>query len=191
MIKLLEIREAKEKDFPQISKVMIPAFQDKVLEIVGDKRKAEKIIEKIIKSIKGKIFVAVLDEKIVGAIIISTSKIEFSFSTIKTCIKELGILKTIKAFRIVNNYQKSVPKIPKNEATLEAVTVLNEFQRKRIGKQLIIKAEEYLKENKFKFFGLGVKTNNKAIELYKKMNFAIISNYNNKLGSWYYMRKEL
>lgn len=170
---------------------MIPAFQDKIITIIGDNEKALKIIQGIIKSINDEIYIAEDGKKIIGAIIVTTDKMKFSFQTIKTCFKELGISKSIKAFNLVNNYTRSVPKKLENEGTLEAVAVLEEYRGKRIGEDLILKAEEYLKGKKFKYFGLGVKTDNKAIELYEKMNFIKISNYKNKLGNWIYMRKEL
>lgn len=185
------IRKFKEEEIIIISKILIPAFQDKVSVIVGDDEKALKIIPEIIKSIDGGIFVALEDETIVGAIIVTISKIKFSFAIIKTCFKELGFFKAIKAFKLINNYKRSLPKKNEIEGTLEAIGVLKEFQGQGIGYDLILKGEEFLKENNFKFFGLGVKIDNKAVKLYESMNFQNITNYENKLGNWYYLRKEL
>lgn len=191
VIKLATIRISKIDDIDQISKIMIPAFQDKVSIIVGDDKKAEKIIKEIIKSIKGKIYVAIENEKIVGAIIISTSLLKISSSTSKTCFKELGFIKSIKAFNLVKNYLKSVPQKNDDEGTLEAVGVLNAYHGKGVGKDLIIYSENYLRENNYKYFGLGVKNDNLAVNLYKKLDFEIITMYSNKLGDWYYMRKNI
>ena len=192
---MTNIRKADEQDIPQVANVLIPAFQDKILAIIGDHEKAQELLPHIIRSIEGEIFVATVLEsnrkKIVGAIIISTTKFKISFPVIMSCLRTLGFLGSIRALRQVNNYLGSVPKIQDREGTLEAVGVLEEYNGKGIGEQLILQGEKYLRKNGKFYFGLGVKERSRAVELYQKLGFEIIESYRNDLGNWLYMAKGL
>ncbi len=193
---VIEIREAGTRDISDMTRVLAPAFQDKVTTIIGDDEKAMEIIPEIIRSIKGGKFVAETvgdngDRTMVGAIIVSTYEVKISFYVIRACIRELGLLGALKAFGLVFNYLHSVPKKEKDEGTLEAVGVLEGSKGQGIGEKLVVVGAEYLRKEGKRFYGLGVTAENNAVKLYEKLDFTVIERYQNKLGNWLYMRKTL
>jgi ribosomal protein S18 acetylase RimI-like enzyme len=105
--------------------------------------------------------------------------------------KELGYFKTLRAYRLMSNYERSLPKRKEKEALLEAVGVVEGFRGRGIGTELINRAEDWLVMQNFKHFGLSVKTSNPAVRLYSRLGFKKISTYQNKLGHWIYMQKTL
>jgi len=129
--------------------------------------------------------------KMVGAIIVSKSELRIDFRMIRACFRHLGWAASIRAFRKVYSYLRSVPKKQEGEGTLEAVGVLEGYRGQGIGEMLVNRGEEYLKEQCKEFYGLGVKEDNNAVLLYQKLGFRTIKRYENRLGTWLYMRKEL
>ena len=217
----IRIREALPDDLGNISKVLAPAFSDKVDIMVGDEEIAVKIIPAIIQSLKAGIFVAVekngtgdaqesvnegeggeegsgegrgegrIGGIIVGAIIVSTREMTISMPVVKACFRHLGFLGSMRAFRKVLNYLRSVPKKNVGEGTLEAVGVLESHRGQGIGEILVVTGEKYLKGKGKKYYGLGVKEGNSAVSLYEKLGFRSQGNYKNIIGTWIYMKKSL
>ncbi len=242
---LITIRKSRPAEIQEISKILAPAFEDKVTAVIGDADKALRIIPIIIRSIVGAVFVAEdiiyvdsgggggrggrgkterkesailkgeeedvhLQEisgespnsvvhhahasssgRLVGAIIISTTEFKITLPIIMICLKVLGVRGSWNAFRMVKDYLKSEPKKLEREGRLEAVGVLEDQRGLGIGKELVMKGENYLLEQGMKFFGLGVKTDNPAYHLYLNLGFGEVERYNNSLDDWIYMRKRL
>lgn len=212
------IRTYEPSEIDEITRILAPAFQDKVTAVIQDDEKALRIIPTIIRSITGTILVAIdgtiepeetrhgdenigsIDAqsemkrssgKMVGAIIVSVSEFKITLPIILTCLRVLGIKGSWHAFGMVNDYLRSEPaKLPK-EGRLEAVGVLDSVRGQGIGKDLTIKGEEFLRSQGMDHYGLGVKTDNPAYHLYQKLGFKEIVRYNNSLDDWIYMRKEL
>ena len=126
-----------------------------------------------------------------GAIIITTKEPKFLFSSLKVMLKNLGLLGSLGAFRIILSYLWSVPKKLEKEGVLEAVGVTEEARGKRVGEQLVLKGSEYLRVQGYLHFGLGVKQESAAVRFYERLDFEKSGEYVNKLGKWFWMRKEL
>lgn len=188
------IREALPEETDALAAVLAPAFQDKVEAIVGDMDKALLIIPTVIEAMDGKVYVAEDPEKkgeLLGAIIVTTKEPKFLFSSLKVTLKNLGLMGSLKAFRIILSYLWSVPKKMEKEGVLEAVGVTEEARGKRVGEQLVLKGSEYLRGLGYLHFGLGVKQGSAALRFYERLDFQKSGEYSNKLGKWYWMRKEL
>jgi len=211
----ITIREAEKEEIHDVSRVLAPAFHDKVMLVVGDEEKALKIIPELIRTIVGETFVAVKDggtgkdgkgandsednetnvnecsEEIVGAIIISIKELKIGFGVVRACFRQLGLVASFRAFRKVFDYLRSVPGKGEGEGTLEAVGVLDVWRGQGIGERLVSTGEKYLRDNGKKNYGLGVKEGNGAVMLYEKLGFQTITSFENNLGTWLYMRKDL
>lgn len=219
------IRTAEDEEVEAVSRVLAPAFHDKVMLVVGEEEKALRIIPELIRSIVGETFVAIKThgdmggnddpgpktgedawssmnavsgtrtdegkEEMVGAIIISTKELKIRFRVIRACFRQLGLVGSFRAFRKVYNYLGSIPEKGRAEGTLEAVGVLEDWRGQGIGEKLVCRGEEYLRDHRKDAYGLGVKIGNGAVKLYEKLGFTTISRFENNLGTWLYMRKDL
>jgi len=189
---MVQIREAKGEEIEEVSALLAPAFEDKVMAVVGDMKRAMKIIPTVIKAIQGTIFVAVEEEKrITGAMIITTEKPKFLVGSLWSCLKNLGLRGTWRAYLVVIDYLKSLPERKEKEGVLEAVGVLQSVRGKGVGRELVKRGEEYLKERGLEYFGLGVKKESPAVRFYMRLGFEVVCQYKNKLGEWFYMRKKI
>jgi ribosomal protein S18 acetylase RimI-like enzyme len=145
----------------------------------------------MVDAFKGLKLMASENNRPVGAIIVSTEELELPPETFKVVRSEVGFFGALRAIRIVRNYEKSLPERLEGEVRLEAVGVMDGTRNKGIGTQLINSAEEWIAEKGMKHFGLSVKTDNPAVRLYRRLGFEKISTFSNRMGQWYYMRKEL
>lgn len=191
---VVTIREYDPSEIDEISMILAPAFEDKVMVVIGDREKAMRIIPTIIRSIEGTIFVAEKNTnggKLIGAIIISVDEFKVTIPIVLRCLKVLGFRGSWHAFRMVSNYLKSEPEKLKGEGRLEAVGVYHEHRGRGIGTCLVSRGEEYLVEQGLEYYGLGVKVGNPAHQLYADLGFRDIVRYHNSLDEWIYMRKRL
>jgi len=191
---MITIREAREDEIQAVATVLAPAFQDKIMAIVGDMEKSLKIIPTVIRAMDGAVFVAEQEGGqggIIGAIIVTTTEPKFLASSLWVVLKNLGLFGTVRAYRVIMNYLKSVPGKLENEGILEAVGVDEGMRGKRVGELLVRKGEEYLKGIGYHHFGLGVKKESQAVSFYTRLGFVEAGEYENKLGCWLYMRKRL
>jgi ribosomal protein S18 acetylase RimI-like enzyme len=188
---MFEIKEAKKEDLDEMAKVLVPAFSDKALAMIGDEKKAEKFVPVILEGVGGLKLLAYENETTVGAIVVSVKEIELPPQIFKFLRKELGLFKAIRAVFMFRNYEKSLPKRKLHEARLEAVGVAEGVRGKGIATELITNAEKRLARQGLDHFGLSVKTSNPAVRLYKRLGFEEVKKLSNKLGEWYYMRKPL
>lgn len=188
---MVEIRKAQKGDRIDLARILLPVFSDKAQAILGDPSKAEKILPMMVDALKGLKLLASDNDRPVGAIIVSTEELELPSETFTVLRKEVGFLGALRAVRIVNNYEKSLPIRLDKEVRLEAVGVMEEARNKGIGTQLINSAEIWAAGQGMEHFGLSVKTDNPAVRLYERLDFANTSSFSNRLGQWYYMRKKL
>jgi ribosomal protein S18 acetylase RimI-like enzyme len=188
---MAEVRAAEEKDLEEMARVLVPAFSDKALAILGDEEKARKLVPYLLQATEGLKLIGMEDGKAVGAILVSVREIELPNELFKMLRKELGFFKALKAVRLVRNYERSLPKREDKEARLEAVGVVEGLRDKGIGTELINIAEDKLKAQGIEYFCLSVKTSNPAVGLYSRLGFEKISSFTNALGDWIYMRKAL
>ena len=191
---MITVREAKEDEIQAVAEVLAPAFRDKVMAIVGDMEKSLKIIPTVIRAMDGVVFVAEQEGEqgsIIGAIIITTREPRFLARSLWVVLKNLGLFGTLRAYRVIMNYLKSVPGKLEREGVLEAIGVDEGMRGKRVGELLVKKGEEYLNGLGYHHFGLGVKKDSQAIKFYTRLGFEIAGEYGNKLGEWLYMRKRL
>jgi len=194
------IRKSVESDMPACARVLAPAFADKVEAIVGDMEKSYRIIPTVMRLMNGEVWVAeALDGgrdgnengEVMGAIVITTEEPKFLMGSVWICLKTLGIMGTIRAFSLIRDYMRSAPGRLDGEGILEAVGVSEEWGGKGIGAALVNKAADHLRENGRRFFGLGVKADSPAVRLYERLDFLKQGEYSNRLGNWFYMRKDL
>ncbi len=191
---MIHVREAKQKETDAIAAVLAPAFQDKVMVIVGDMERALDIIPTVIEAMDGKVYVAEdVDEpgKLLGSIIITTKEPKFLLSSLGVCLRKMGVLGTLRAFRMILDYDKSLPRKLEKEGVLEAVGVAEGQRGRQIGELLVLKGEEYLRNLGYLHFGLGVKQESPAVRFYQRLDFKETGSYGNRLGKWFYMRKSL
>jgi ribosomal protein S18 acetylase RimI-like enzyme len=188
---MVEIRQAEKKDHAAICRIIVPVFSDKAQAILGDASKAMAITPILVDALEGLKLLAYVDDRPVGAIMVSTEELKLPAGTFKVVRREVGFFGALRAVRIVSNYDKSLPSRLDREARLEAVGVADEARSKGIGTQLINRAEEWVVKNGMRHFGLSVKTDNPAVRLYERLGFEKASSFSNRLGQWYYMRKEL
>lgn len=188
---MVEIRKAEKEDHIDMAHILVPAFSDKAEAIMGEVSKAVAIMPIIVDAFKGLKLLASDNDRPVGAIIVSTEELELPPETFTVLRKEVGFLGALRAVRIVNNYEKSLPSRLDTEVRLEAVGVMEEARNKGIGTQLINSAGIWAAEQGMRHFGLSVKTDNPAVRLYERLDFANTSSFSNRLGQWYYMRKKL
>lgn len=191
---MIAIRRARAEETDAVAAILAPAFQDKVMAIVGDMEKSLKIIPTVIRAMDGVTFVAEDEEhpgSIMGAIIITTEKPKFLASSLWVVLKNLGLFGTVRAYRTIMNYIKSVPEKLEKEGILEAVGVDVGMRGKGVGELLVRKGEEHLKDIGCRTFALGVKKESPAVNFYAKLGFEKAGEYENKLGEWLYMRKKL
>lgn len=188
---MVEIREAKRENHKAMANILVPAFSDKAETILGDGSKALAIIPPILDALKGLKLLACENEKPVGAILVSIEEIVLPPETFKILRSEVGFFGTLRAARIVSNYEKSLPRRLDKEARLEAVGVNEEVRYRGIGTQLITSAEKWVEKQGMEHFGLSVKTDNPAVALYERLGFSRTTSFENKIGNWYYMRKHV
>ena len=191
VIKLVIIRRAKENEIERIAEILLEAFWNEIKLIVEDKNKALKLMPPIIKEIDGDKFVAEDDDKIIGVMLTSYSKIKLSLSTIFKGLRVLGIRGAMKAVRYVKSYLDSVPKKQDDEGMLEALAVAPEYSGIGLGDKLLQRAEDEFKEKGLKYSSLCVNLNWKALKLHEKRGHVKVAEFENKFGEWYYMKKEL
>jgi hypothetical protein len=106
---MVEIRKAEKEDHINMAHILVPAFSDKAEAIMGDASKAVAIIPIIVDALKGLKLLASDNIRPVGAIIVSTEELELPPETFTVLRKEVGFLGALRAVRIVNNYEKSLP----------------------------------------------------------------------------------
>ncbi len=188
---MVDLREGGKEDFNDMIEVLVPAFSDKALAILGDEEMAGRLLPFLLKDIKGFNMVAFEKEKVVGAIVISYEEIRITPELARMLRKEGGLFRTVKAARLMKSYEKSLPRRLDKEARLEVVAVKEEFRARGIGSKLISEAESKLRANGKSHFGLSVKVTNPAVRLYERLGFEKIDSFANKLGNWLYMRKKL
>ncbi|UCE74461.1 MAG: GNAT family N-acetyltransferase [Methanomassiliicoccales archaeon] len=188
---MVEISEAKLEDQEDLVEVLVPVFSDKALALLGDAEKAAILLPHILKAVEGITLLARENEKAVGAILVSVEPIKLPSEISTIMKKELGYFKALRAFRLMRDYERSLPKRKEKEALLEAVGVVEGFRGKGIGTELINRAEDWLVMQNIKHFGLSVKTSNPAVRLYSRLGFEKVSTFQNKLGHWIYMQKTL
>jgi len=191
---MIIIREATPEETDAVAAVLAPAFEDKVMAIVGDMEKSLRIIPTVIKAMDGKVFVAVdteREDEVLGAIIVTTREPKFLLSSLWVTLKNLGLGGTLRAYRIIMNYLRSVPGKLEKEGILEAVGVDEGMRGNRVGEMLVQKGEEYLEGIGYQNFGLGVKKESPALSFYEKLGFVKDGEYENELGEWFYVRKKL
>ncbi len=188
---MVEVKEAGEKDLEDMARVLIPVFSGKALAILGDEKKAGKLVPYLLRAVKGLKLLAIENGEAVGAILVSVRKIKLPPEILRMLRKELGLFKALRAIRMVRSYEGSLPKRKDKEARLEAVGVVDELRGRGIGTELIRKAEKWLEEQGFEHFGLSVKPSNPAVRLYSRLGFERTSAFRNELGDWLYMRKAL
>jgi ribosomal protein S18 acetylase RimI-like enzyme len=188
---MVEIKEAGKDDHMKLANILIPAFSDKAVAILGEEKKALAIIPMILDVLKGLKLMAIENEKPAGAILVSVEEIELPPKTFKVLRSEVGFFGALRAARIVDNYKKSLPRRLDKEARLEAVGVEEKARNRGIGTQLITKAEKWIENQGMEHFGLSVKTSNPAVALYERLGFSITESFENKIGKWHYMRKHV
>ncbi|UCF08961.1 MAG: GNAT family N-acetyltransferase [Thermoplasmata archaeon] len=187
----VDLREAKPGDHDDLTHILVPAFSDKAEAILGDAGRALAIIPMILDALAGLKLLATENHRPVGAIIVSTQEIVLPPETFKILRKEIGYLGALSAARLVSNYEKSLPTRLDREARLEAVGVQEEVRNRGVGTQLIKSAEKWISDQGLEHFGLSVKTDNPAVRLYDRLGFLRTASFDNKMGHWYYMRKEV
>ena len=73
---MVDINEAKGKDMEAIAEVLVPAFADKALALLGDEAKAVKFVPYLLEAVEGLTLLAMENEKAVGAILVSVEEIK-------------------------------------------------------------------------------------------------------------------
>jgi len=191
---MVTIRKADEAEYTTLTPVFIEAFHDKVMAVIGDRERAATVIPDIIRGFDGAVFVAENDGDaggVVGAILVSTTHFRISGSIAWSCIRNLGIGRSVSAMLLVSNYLRSCPGKNENEGTLEVVGVLPEHRNEGIGSELVDAGQRFLEGSGMQYYGLGVKKGNPAYNWYRSLHFSMISEYRNKLGDWLYLRKRI
>jgi len=178
-------------DAAELADVLAPAFEDYVDVVIGDMDRAKRVIPKIIRSMDGIMYKAVVDGRAVGAIIVTMDRPRFLARNALSMLATLGLRQAMRANAIAKDYMRSEPERRKDEAWIEAVGVLDDSRRKGIGSRLIEMASDEVRKRGKAALSLAVKRDSPAVAFYEELGFVRAGKFDNRLGGWYRMRLEL
>ena len=187
----ISIEWAAPGDAGELADVLAPAFEDYVSVVIGDMERAKRVIPKIIRSMDGIMYKAVVDGRVVGAIIVTMDRPKFLARNAFSMLATLGLRRAMRANAMAVDYMRSEPERRKEEAWVEAVGVLVDSRRKGIGSRLIEMASDEVGKRGRTALSLAVKRDSPAVSFYEELGFQKAGEFDNKLGGWYRMRLEL
>jgi len=185
------IEWAAPDDAGELADVLAPAFEDYVDVVIGDMDRAKRVIPKVIRSMDGIMYKAVVGGRVVGAIIVTMDRPRLLARNALSMLVTLGLRRAMRANAIAKDYMRSEPERHKDEAWIEAVGVLDGSRRKGIGSRLIEMASDEVRTRGKTALSLAVKRDSPAVAFYGELGFVKAGEFDNRLGGWYRMRLEL
>jgi ribosomal protein S18 acetylase RimI-like enzyme len=170
-----------QKDKQDISILILSSLHEKILPVLGEKKKAILLLQKSYSS-KNCFFIKE-NNSIVAFLAFKTKKNNFFNPSLTNFTDVYGLLGLIKAltFNIIDH------KVKTEEIHIEAITVNSTFRGKGIGSNLIQHFFNYAKKNRFRIASLEVvDTNKKAFSLYDKIGFSINKRSSIKFLKWFF-----
>ena len=152
-----------------IAKIFYESFKGKLGQIMGDSKKAIKLISRLIQ--EDRVLVALKGKRVVGFAGLDYQGkrfIKFNF----TEIAKIYGLATIRVlvFFLINLFDKNLP----NQLHLEVLALAEKQRSLGTGTQLLLSTIDFAKQKGFKRIRLEVKnTNPKAKKLYKNIGFKV------------------
>lgn len=165
-----------ENHYTNASNLIIKAFNDKLIPILGNPQKAKKIIEASMNT--DYCFSATSESELIGCIAFQIGEKNFLSFSLRNLVLIYGIWGGIKrAVKLSTLTHKTA----KDEVYIEAIAVDEDFRGRGIGRKLINEVLEYGRKNNYKTLSLEViNTNPRAETLYKNIGFRVINTYSIK-----------
>lgn len=207
----IKIRKAKLKDSAQIAEIQRQAFHETIQHYFGSGSSSKKQVKTftddlyklIVKSLKDEVFVAEIDNKVVGDIMVP-SDIRRSRSKVAGYrVFYLVIARALLTMAAMSRDNRKVLMSDRGfmqelyntdfgrevHSRIFNVAVLPEYQGKGIGKAMMKKGLQYLfNEKGAHAVALNVlKDNENALGIYESFGFREVRRINNSLGEWIVM----
>jgi ribosomal protein S18 acetylase RimI-like enzyme len=162
------VRPAMHADAPGIARVVARAFKDKFNPAFGTEEKAIRALTPYIAAEMTRrgnhVLVATVNDTVVGSVSVSTQK-GFVSGVTGMFYRSVGLWGTVRALFVLSFLSDPAP--APDEAYVEVLGVAPEYQRRGVGRALMIAAEELARSLNKRRLTLYVTSNNRgAQELY-------------------------
>ncbi|MDQ2783780.1 MAG: GNAT family N-acetyltransferase [Chloroflexota bacterium] len=161
----LIVRRAVHGDAPGIARVVARAFKDKFNPAFGTQEKAVRALTPYIAAEMTRrgnhVFVATVDDLIVGSVSVSTQK-SFVSGVAGMFYRAVGFWGAVRALVVLGFLSDPAP--TPDEAYVEVLGVAPEYQRQGVGRALMIAAEEMARSLHKRRLTLYVTSNNRAAQ---------------------------
>lgn len=162
------IRRAIASDAPGIARVVARAFKDKFNPAFGTEEKTIRALTPYVAAEMTRrgnyVFVATIGDEVVGSVSVSTQK-SFASGVVGMFYRAVGLWGTVRALVVLSFLSDPAP--APDEAYIEVLGVAPEYQRRGVGRALMVAAEEMARSLHKRRMTLYVTSNNRsAQELY-------------------------
>ncbi len=159
------VRRAVEADAPGIARVVARAFKDKFHPAFGTEEKAIRALTPYVAAEMTRrgnyVFVATVGDAVVGSVSVSTQK-SFVAGVAGMFYRAVGFWGTVRALLVLGFLSDPAP--APDEAYVEVLGVAPEYQRRGVGRALMIAAEEMARALHKRRLTLYVTANNRAAQ---------------------------
>lgn len=189
---MFEVRPLGKGEMGAASALLAEVFDDKRDAVLGTSPGWVDVVRALLDEYDGLVLVAMEGGTLLGSAVYRVKDFEPGKGTARVVISKLGYLKALMAKRRLDRLARSLPKLEKGEAELDALGVVDGHRRRGIAMALMEGGERWARDSGAMRVCLTVKEDNApARRLYEKCGFSEHSRYTNAWGRNIYLKKDL